>query len=113
MTRFNPKPPHRPTEKDRRVVKLMAGYGIRQDAIARGLGIGEKTLRKHYREELDIGLILATARVAEALYRIALDDNHPGSTTAAIFWLKCRAGWREPPREHAGKRAVSIRRREG
>jgi hypothetical protein len=59
-------------------------------------------LRKHYREELDVGLIWATARVAAALYRRALDDNHPGSTTAAIFWLKCRAGWKEPPREHTG-----------
>ena len=36
----------------------------------------------------------ANARVAENLYRKATGDSREG-VTAAIFWLKCRAGWKE------------------
>jgi hypothetical protein len=56
--------------------------------------IDPKTLRKHCRRELDIGQVLANVRVAEALLRQATGDGHK-AVTAAIFWLKARAGWRE------------------
>ena len=60
------------------------------------VGIDAKTLRKHYREELDTGRIKATAKVAESLFRKATGDGSQ-SVTAAIFWLKTRGGWRETP----------------
>ena len=83
----------------------MAGYGIPETDIARVLGIDPKTLRKHYRDELDTGHIKANAKVAESLFRKAL-GNTPQAVTAAIFWLKCRAGWRERPEEgEPGKKA--------
>jgi RNA polymerase-interacting CarD/CdnL/TRCF family regulator len=34
-----------------------------------------KTLRKHYRDELDTGQIKATAKVAESLFRKATSDG--------------------------------------
>lgn len=77
----------------------MAGYGVPEDAIARVLGIDPKTLRKHYRDELDTGQIKATAKVAESLFRKATTDGAQ-SVTAAIFWLKTRGGWRETPQSH-------------
>lgn len=86
--------PHEPDQTSRRQVEAMAGYGVPEDDIAKVLMVSPKTLRKHYREELDTGHIKATARVAESLYRKAISDG-PQSVTAAIFWLKTRAGWKE------------------
>ena len=72
----------------------MAAYGIPENDIAGVLGIDPKTLRKHYRRELDTGGVKATARVAEFLFRKATTDGHQ-CVTAAIFWLKTRAHWKE------------------
>ena len=77
----------------------MAGYGVPETDIARVLAIDPKTLRKHYREELDTGQIKATAKVAEFLFRKATTEG-PQCVTAAIFWMKTRAGWRESPQAH-------------
>ena len=85
---------HHPDEKTRRMVESMSGYGIGQIDIARVVGCTEKTLRKHYREELDTAETKANAKVAESLFKKALGDKN-GSVTAAIFWLKTRAGWTE------------------
>jgi hypothetical protein len=90
---------HRPDATSRRQVEAMAGYGVPEDAIARVLAIDPKTLRKHYRDELDTGQIKATAKVAESLFRKATTDGNQ-SVTAAIFWLKTRGGWRETPQDH-------------
>ena len=67
--------------------------------IARVLAVDPKTLRRHYREELDTGHIKATAKVAEFLFRKAITEG-PQCVTAAIFWMKTRGGWRETPQEH-------------
>jgi len=53
-------------------------------------------LRKHYRDELDMGETKANAQVAGFLFTAARNGN----VTAQIFWLKTRARWREPPAEH-------------
>ena len=80
------------TEEQRRTVRAMAGYGVPQDDIATLLELDPKTLRKHFRRELDRGSIEATAKVGQSLYRMATEG---GSVAAAIFWMKARAGWRE------------------
>jgi hypothetical protein len=72
----------------------MAAFGIPEQNIARVVGIDAKTLRKHYRDELDTGQTKATAKVAESLFRKATSEG-PQSVTAAIFWLKTRGGWKE------------------
>jgi len=77
----------------------MAAFGVPEQDIARVIGIDGKTLRKHYREELDTGQTKATAKVAESLYKKATGDG-PQSVTAAIFWLKTRARWKEAPQQH-------------
>ncbi len=84
--------PFEPTEEQRRTMRAMAGYGVPQDDIATLLEIDPKTLRKHFRRELDRGSIEATAKVGQSLFRMATEG---GSVAAAIFWMKARAGWRE------------------
>ena len=85
---------HKPDALHRRQVEAMAGYGVPEVDIARVLGIDPKTLRKYYRDELDTGHVKANAKVAESLFRKATGDG-PQSVTAAIFWLKTRARWKE------------------
>lgn len=84
-----------PTPEQRKTVEGMAAVGMREDDIAKVIGCSPVSLRKHYREELDTGHIKATAKVAAALYNKALGNGNQ-SVTACIFWMKTRAGWREP-----------------
>ena len=90
---------HSPEPAGRRQVEAMSAYGVPEADIARVLGIDPKTLRKHYRDELDTGGIKATAKVAEFLFRKATTEGHQ-CVTAAIFWMKTRGGWRETPQTH-------------
>ena len=78
----------------------MAAYGIPETDISRVVGIDPKTLRKCYRDELDLGETKANAQVAGFLFSAAKGGN----VTAQIFWLKTRARWREVPTEikHSG-----------
>jgi hypothetical protein len=72
----------------------MAAYGVPEGDIARVFNIDPKTLRKHYRNEIDTGAIKAMAKVAEFLFSKATTEG-PQRLTAAIFWLKTRGHWRE------------------
>ena len=97
------RPAHRPDDSQRRQVEALAGYGIPEADIAGVVGVDAKTLRKHYRNELDHGHTKANARVAENLYRKATGDGRE-AVIAAIFWLKTRAQWKETSvRELSGK----------
>jgi hypothetical protein len=90
---------HKPTDEARDLVKRMVMAGIPQENIARVVGIALSTLHKYYREELDTAADQATAQVARTLFAKATDQEMTGpSVTAAIFWLKTRAGWRETDR---------------
>lgn len=85
------RPQHEPTEQQRGTVRAMAAYGVPEEDIAKVIGIDPKTLRKHYRRELDTAHVEATAKVAQSLYSQATGGN----VAAAIFWMKARAGWSE------------------
>jgi hypothetical protein len=86
------RPRHQPTEHQRSQVLQLTGLGLSQDEIATLLRLAPKTLRRHYRHELDTGAAAATAAVAQSLFDMATKYRVP---SAAIFWLKCRAGWKE------------------
>jgi hypothetical protein len=88
------RPRHEPDAYHRRQVETLAGYGIPETEIAGLIGIDPKTLRRHYRQELDHGHTKANAKVAENLYRKATGEGRE-AVTAAIFWLKARARWKE------------------
>ena len=74
-------------------VEALAGYGLPAADIACVLAVEVEELKAAYAHELESGGIKAN-RVAESLYRKALGDGREG-VTAAIFWLKTRARWKE------------------
>jgi hypothetical protein len=88
------RPQHEPTDRARQQVRTMAGLGIAQEDIAAVMKISKPTLRRHYRHELRTGHIEANAKVAGQIFKMATDASKP-NVSAAIFWLKCQAGWRE------------------
>jgi hypothetical protein len=95
-----PRPKLNPTEEQRRKVKILSAYGTPHEKIAEAMGIrSPKTLRKHFRAELDLGAVEANAKVAGTLYQMATSGECP---TATMFWLKCRAGWKERASLDAG-----------
>jgi hypothetical protein len=88
-----PRPKFNPTEEQRRLVKAFSAYGIPQEQIARRIGIrSTKTLREHFRKELAEGISDATFNVSQTLYKMAMSGKN---IVATLFWLKCRAGWKE------------------
>lgn len=88
------RPPYRRSEDQAKLVESMTGFGATSDDVAKLLKISAPTLRKYYREELDLGVIKANAQVAESLFKKAL-GNGPQSGACAIFWAKTRMGWKE------------------
>jgi hypothetical protein len=84
-----------PSEEQRHLVKVLSSYGIRHQDIATEVELrSPKTLRKHFREELDRGRIEATIRVGKSLYEMATSGEH---LSATIYWLSRQAGWRWNP----------------
>lgn len=90
-----------PTDDDRNNVALLAAYGIPQDQIAQlirnphsGEPIGEATLKRKFKHELDTGGSRLLARVANSLVQNATVHNN---VAAQIFLLKTRGKgqWRE------------------
>lgn len=92
------RPPHKPTSVTRAQVLELGGMGWTFEQIANHLKINRDTLAKYYREELDMATEKTNLRVKQNLYNIAIDPTHKQSVTAAIFWLKTRARWRETDR---------------
>lgn len=91
---------HKPTDATAAQVESLSAYGVRHDEIAKYLEIDPKTLRKHYRTQLDKGAIKANVAVARALHKNATDGNN---VAAQIFWMKTRCGWKETAvHEHTG-----------
>ena len=88
-----PRPKLTPTDDQRRMVKTLSACGTPHEKIAEAIGVrSPKTLRKHFREELDRGVLEANAKVGGALLQMAAYGKCPAAT---MFWLKCRAGWKE------------------
>ena len=80
-----------PTEDQREMVIGLKAVGTTDERIAEILGISADTLTKHFRYEIENGLKSVLGRIANNLFRQALN----GDTTAAIFILKTRAKWSE------------------
>jgi hypothetical protein len=76
-------------------VKLLAACGIPHDLIACKIGIrSPKTLRRHFRRELDAGKAEGNAQVAQTLFKMAVSGKFPQVT---MYWMRVRAGWNDQP----------------
>ena len=82
---------HEPTDDNRKLVRNLAAVGTKYEDISLKLEISSDTLVKYYKKELDDGRIDANAAIAQSLVGAAKSGN----TSAQMFWLKTRAGWKE------------------
>jgi len=99
------RPQYKPTDEDRKQVETFAAVGISQDQISQVLDIDPKTLRLHFRKELDASAIKANATIGQTLFQKAKG----GDTAAMIWWTKARSGWRgEAVLEHKGEVAHKV-----
>lgn len=109
---------HQPTLESRKRVRSFSGFAVPQEQIAHLEGIDTKTLRKHYRRELDLGMAEANAAIGRSIFeqaigRPAVYDPTTGALlreelkpdkSAAIFLSKTRLGMRETNQvQHVGK----------
>jgi hypothetical protein len=90
-----------PTDKERRDVEAMAGYGITHDQIRMIIrdGISKETLEKHFYIELKRGRAKANVNVAKSLYQKCL----AGDTTAMIWWTKSQMKWSDTQVQEVAK----------
>jgi len=90
---------HISSAENKRLVETSAGLGLPHEQIGALIGIDDKTLRKHYRTELDLGKAKASAQIAKTLFNKA----QGGDTTALIWWTKAQMRWAETQKlEHTG-----------
>jgi hypothetical protein len=82
---------HKPTAETRKLVESSSGLGLPHESIGVLIGVDDKTLRKHYRHELDMGKAKANGQIAKTLYSKAT----AGDTTALIWWTKTQMKWAE------------------
>lgn len=83
---------HIPTVESRRVVESSSGIGLRHEIIGILIGIDDKTLRLHYRQELDMGKARAHSKITQTLFDKATIDK---DTTSLIWWTKTQLNWAE------------------
>lgn len=101
----------KPTDELRKLVKRLAGIGLRDEDIALVVEISERSVQRHFRNELKAGRAAASAKVAQTLFQMATSG---GNTAATIFWAKCRLGWSETARlELSGRDGAHLERPRG
>ena len=83
--------PHKPNAETRRLVETSSGIGLPHEQIGMLLEIDDKTLRKHYRDELNKGKAKAHLKIAQTLFNKASG----GDTTSLIWWTKTQMKWSE------------------
>ena len=99
------KPEHVAHETRRAEVEALASYGVPQEEIAIYIGTDAKTLRKHYRDELDSAKAKANAKVRKFLFEAATGDAMSNGATfsdclrGSMFWAKTQMGFREGDEE--------------
>lgn len=82
---------HEVTKESDATVRRLAALGVTYEDIASRLRISADTLVKYYKNTLEDARIDANSAIAGTLFTQA----KRGNMTAAIFWLKTRAGWKE------------------
>lgn len=85
------------SETEWNVVVNATRIGLTIEAIALIVGMKKRTLERRLKERegtggLEKGRAEAEYNVANTAYTMAVSGGNPAMT---MFWLKCRAGWKE------------------
>lgn len=91
---------YKPTDEDRRQVKALVGFGLTIPQIAIVMDKGEATIKRHFKTELRSGKLVANAKVAQSLFKVATEGKGSPQVSAAIFWLKTQGRWSTVERVH-------------
>lgn len=99
-------PEHIATLQTRAKVEGFVCAGFSQGQIANYFQIDEKTLRKHYRDELDKSKMDKTMILGNNLYLDAINGNEQ----AREFWLKCQGRWSyaKPPEDEKASKTEAL-----
>ena len=99
------RPPFKITDEVIKKAEQLAARGMEQKQIAYALGIDPATLHKYkninneFNDAIKAGQAKGIAEITNALFTQGKDGN----TSAAIFYLKNRAGWADKQEiEHSG-----------
>jgi|TARA_B110000090_G_C12959070_1_gene284278 transcriptional regulator with XRE-family HTH domain len=95
---------------DLEYVAKLASLGLTEQQIADSLGISRSTLsrRKTADETFDTALRKGKAQATVKVSSALMTEVEKGSLRAIIFYLKCRAGWREEEPEIQDIPAMTI-----
>jgi hypothetical protein len=85
---IRPQPAHKPTKASRLAVKVGISCGTNEDLLALRLGITGKTLRKHYRAEINFGKAMVGADLTESLFKMAMAKKDTPAKITAIIWAQ-------------------------
>ena len=80
------------SSRDKRLVKALIACGNSHEEIAKYMSLTPAMLRKHFREEMELGGMQANSKVLGSIFKAATQDNN---MTAAIFWAKTQAGTKQ------------------
>ena len=82
---------------DLKSLEELAAIGLTEQQIADSLGISRSTLsrRKTDNDTFDTALRKGKAKAIVKVSSALMAEIEKGSLRAIIFYLKCRAGWRE------------------
>jgi len=80
------RPSFKPTAEQRKMVKSMAALGLTHEQMAIAIGIrSPKTVRRHFRKQLNAGHAEAIATVSSVAFEMAQSGKYPSMTR---FWLR-------------------------
>lgn len=88
-------------------IEALAGFGLSAAEIAQVMAMDEQVLLARHSASIENGRIKANAKVAENLFRKATGEGKE-SVTAAIFWLKTRARWREVQKDETDSQPLIV-----
>ena len=86
---------YEPTDAQRSLVENAAAFGLTQADIAEQLGIQEKTLRKHFRRELNGGKFKVDMLAGKTVTELMKDKDARVRLDAAKYYTARRMGWKE------------------
>jgi AraC-like DNA-binding protein len=84
-----------PSAGDRALVENASAFGLTQLQIATQLKMDEKTLRKHFREELDSGKFKIDMVAGGAIVASIKSNDERVRLDAAKYYTARRMGWKE------------------